>query len=128
MESLFSYDTHGNVKSKSCAQNPLRGEWRSAHVSIEQYVCRRNGEDCRSGNVIGRSCYVEKYSVREPSVSLYGRPYCYFSLLIDLGALLIEFEIGCEIFWENSSQVICLVSFRRYLDPFTYFLHALNVF
>ena len=27
---------------------------------------------------------------------------CYLSLLIGLGALLIEFEIGCKIFWENS--------------------------
>ena len=53
---------------------------------------------------------------------------CYLSLLIGLGALLIEFEIGCESFWENSSQVVCLVSFRRHLDPFIYFLHALNVF
>ena len=99
MESLFSYDTHGNVKSKSFAQSPFSGEWRSGHVSVEQYVHRRNGEDCTSGNVIGRSFYLKKYSVREPSVSLCGRPYCYSSLLIGLGALLIEFEIGCETFW-----------------------------
>ena len=72
--SLLVYRTNNRRTQVRRYRQPLV-EWRSAHVSIEQYVCRRNGEDCTSGNVIGRSCYLKKYSVREPSVSLCSQPY-----------------------------------------------------